>query len=246
LCGDAIYKYILNKCIHLLDFMGDKIKRTGDTSDLILQKLLQAIVDRSLTAGQPIRETQLAKEWGVSRTPVREAIRSAATMGLIEIRHNQRPLVKNFGQKDLVKLTDVRVVIELLAFDHSINSLMGSKKVKNLLVKAMELENPHESSLFTKKALQLDTSFHRLWVDTCDNQFIVLAFESLWTFIRMLQRTAANDLNRAVTALSEHNAILRAIDEGDKNIARRLLEEHLRSSTPILERLLKKQNEEND
>lgn len=219
------------------------VKRTGDTTDLILQKLLEAIVNGTFVAGQPIREAQIAREWEVSRTPVREAVRSVAAMGLIELKNNQRPVVKNFFQKDLVKLTDVRVAIELLAFDSSIDILIGSKKVKKLLISSIELQNIPSNELFTKKALALDTSLHRLWVDSCENQFIVLAYQSLWAFIRILQRVAADDLNRATTALSEHYAILQAICEGDKNIARKLLEEHLRTSTPILQKLLKKQKE---
>ncbi|MEX2336161.1 MAG: GntR family transcriptional regulator [Fulvivirga sp.] len=215
-------------------------KRTGDTSDRVLQKLLEAIVNGSFVPGDPIRETQIAKEWGVSRTPVREAVRSTAAMGLIELRNNQRPLVKNFGQKDLVKLTDVRIAIELLAFDSSIDILIRSKKVKKLLDISIKLQNFNFEDLPTEKALELDTKLHRLWVDSCDNQFIVLAFESLWTFIRILQRAAANDLNRAATALSYHNAILQAIYEGKTNVARTLLKEHLTSSTPILQELLKK------
>ncbi|MCM4164009.1 MULTISPECIES: GntR family transcriptional regulator [unclassified Arenibacter] len=220
-----------------------KTKRVGDTSDIVLQKLLEAIVNRSFAPGEPIRETQLAKDWGVSRTPVREAVRSAAAMGLMEIRHNQRPLVKDFSQKDLVKLTDVRAVIELLAFDSSIDVLIGSKKVKKLLDISIKLQNFGPDDPFTEKALELDTNLHRLWVDSCENQFIVLAFESLWTFIRILQRAAANDLNRAVIALSEHIAILQAIYKGDIHAARKLLDEHLRSSTPILQELLKEKKE---
>src|SRR5690606_7158502 len=201
-----------------------KIKRTGDTSDLLLQKLLEEIVNGTLVAGKPIRETQLALKWEVSRTPVREAVRSAAAMGLIELRPNQRPVVKNYSQKDLVKLTDVRVALELLAFDYSIDLLSGSKKVKKLLDNSKAVRNLNSNDLFTKKALELDESLHRLWIDSCENQFIVLTFESLWTFIRILQRVAANDSNRAVTALSEHLAILESIYKGEKNIARQLLE----------------------
>src|SRR5690606_23742813 len=96
------------------------------------------------------------------------------------------------------------------------------------------------NSIFIGKALELDTNLHRLWVDSCENQFIVLAFESLWTFIRILQRVAANDPNRASNALSEHIAILKAIYQNDKKLARQLLENHLRSSTPLMQQLLKK------
>lgn len=216
-----------------------KLKRTGDTSDIVLQKLLEAIVDQSFKAGEPIRETQVAKKWGVSRTPVREAVRSAAAMGLIELRKNQRSLIKPFGQKDLVKLTDVRIAIELLAFDRSIDILIGSKKVKKLLDLSIELQNIDSSELFTRKALKLDTSLHRMWVDSCENQFIALAFNSLWTFIRLLQRVAANDSKRAAKALSEHIEILQAVYDREKDKARALLEEHLRSATPILHELLR-------
>ncbi|HLT50640.1 MAG TPA: GntR family transcriptional regulator [Arenibacter sp.] len=217
-----------------------KIKRSGDTSDLLLQKLLEEIVNGTLVAGKPIRETQLALKWEVSRTPVREAVRSAAAMGLIELRPNQRPVVKNYSQEDLIKLTEVRVSLELLAFDFSIDILSSSKRTKKLLDSSIKVQNLNSNDKFTKKALQLDEDLHRLWIDSCENQFIVLTFESLWTFIRILQRAAANDSNRAARALSEHIAILEAIYEGEKNIARQLLEDHLRSSTPILQELLKK------
>ena len=215
-------------------------KRIGDTTDTVLQKLLEAIVNGSFVPGEPIRETQIAKEWGVSRTPVREAVRSAAAMGLIELRNNQRPLINNFEQKDLNKLTDVRVAIELLAFDSSIDNLIKSRKVKKLLDQSIKLQNFTAEDFRTEKALELDTNLHRLWVDSCDNRFIVLAFESLWTFIRILQRTAAGDYNRAATALYEHHAILQAMYMGKTHVARTLLKQHLTSSTPILHELLKK------
>lgn len=222
------------------------IKRAGDTADIVLQKLLEAIVNGTFVAGAPIRETQLAKDWGVSRTPVREAVRSAAAMGLIELRPNQRPLVRKFGQKDLVKLTHVRVAIELLAFDSSTHILVGSKNVKKHLDTCIELQKIDPNNLPIKKALKLDARVHRLWVDSSDNQFIVLAFDSLWTFIRILQRAAANDLNRVAIAISEHTEILRAVHEGNISIARDLLERHIRSSTPVLQALLKKVKQKTD
>ncbi|MCK0136799.1 GntR family transcriptional regulator [Arenibacter sp. S6351L] len=219
------------------------IKRSGDTSDLLLQRLLEEIVSGTLPAGKPIRETQLALKWEVSRTPVREAVRSAAAMGLIELRPNQRPLVKNYSQKDLINLTEVRIALELLAFDNSIDILIGSIKVKKLLEKSVTVQNSNLRKTLTKKALEVDTNLHRLWIDSCENQFIVFTFESLWPFIRILQRVAANDTNRASLALSEHISILKAIYEDEKELARQLLENHLRSSTPLLQQLLKKNND---
>ena len=83
------------------------------------------------------------------RTLFRKPFDVTPPWGLIELRHSLRPLLRNFGQKYFVKLKDVRVVVELLAFDRSIDVLSGLKKVKDLLDIPIQLQNPDLNDLFT-------------------------------------------------------------------------------------------------
>ena len=92
-------------------------KRAADLADRISERLVEAIVSHELLPGMPLREAKLAKEWGISRTPLREAIREAAAMGLLELRPNRMPVIRQLTADDVAKLYTVRETLELLALD---------------------------------------------------------------------------------------------------------------------------------
>lgn len=215
------------------------LKRSGNTSEALFHRLVESIVTGLLPAGEPLRESQLATLWKVSRTPVREAVRRAAALGLVELRPNYRPVVRRLSADDVAKLSAVRSALELLAYDLAVPGLRGSAKVEALWKEADALVKTASHTSWKRRALALDEALHRLWIDASNNTWIALTLSSLWTFIRILQRIAARDTSVALTSCKEHLAILAAVRSGEFQLGRKLLADHIESASEMLkERLL--------
>lgn len=211
-----------------------KTQRTADTSERVFQRLVEAIaLGSELQPGQPLREAALATSWGVSRTPVREAVRRAAAMGLVDLRPNQRPLVRALTREDVAKLFVVRESLELLALELAWNRL-DAAILKPLQDRAKALQDRKPNARWVREALRFDSDLHRLGINYCDNPWLILSMENLWTFVRILQGIVAELPQHAVTAFEEHQAIVQALADRDKFRARALLKEHLHSAALIL------------
>ena len=74
-------------------------KRKADTAKQVFQRLVEAILTGELESGIALREASLAREWNVSRTPLREAVRRAAEGGLLVLRPNQPPLIRSLDAR---------------------------------------------------------------------------------------------------------------------------------------------------
>jgi DNA-binding GntR family transcriptional regulator len=210
-----------------------KLKRSADTGERLFQRLVESIVSAELRPGEPLREARLAAEWGVSRTPLRESVRRAAALGLVELRPNQRPLVRCLTSDDVAKLFVVRETLELLALDLAWERL-DSAALEPLLRHVKSLHRKKPGAAWVREALLLDSGLHRLGIDLGGNPWLTLAMENLWTFVRILQGIVAEQPRHVASAFEEHEAILQALADRDKVRARTLLKEHLRSAAVIL------------
>ncbi|MCX6923868.1 MAG: GntR family transcriptional regulator, partial [Verrucomicrobia bacterium] len=88
-------------------------------AERIFNRLVTEIVAGKIASGQPMREAKMAKQWGVSRTPMREAVRRIAELGLLTLRPNRAPLVHAFTSRDVVGLYKMREVLEALALEEA-------------------------------------------------------------------------------------------------------------------------------
>lgn len=211
-----------------------KSKRAADTPERVFLRLVEAIVQGyKLQPGQPLRESSLAADWGVGRTPLREAVRRAAALGLVKLRPNQRPLVMKLTQEDVGKLFILRETLELLALDLAWERL-DAATLKPLLERAEALQDRTPGADWLREALLHDSELHLLSIEHCGNPWLKLTMKNLWTFVRILQGVVAESPKHAVTAFGEHQSILQALVDRDKFRARALLKEHLQSAAMFL------------
>jgi len=208
-------------------------KRSADLADRISERLVEAIVSHELPPGTALREAKLAKQWGVSRTPLREAVREAASMGLLELRPNRTPIVRELTADDVAKLYTVREVLELLALDLALERI-GPLEVQQVVREAERLKSASAGAAWTRRALELDSDIHGLWFERCDNRWLEGVLGQFWTFIRILQQVVARDPSAVQRAFQEHLLILEALGTRDHARARAALRQHIRSSADFL------------
>ncbi len=208
-------------------------KRSADLADRVFDRLIEAIVTHELEPGAPLPEVKLAKEWGFSRPPLREAIREAASMGLLELRPNRRPIIRQLTADDVAKLYLVRESLELLALDLAFERIVPGE-VQKLAQEAERLSALRPGSAWTKRALALDSQLHGLWFAQCDNRWLRQVLEQQWTFIRILQHVVARNPAAIRRAFEEHLQILAALAVRNQARALSLLQAHIRSSADFL------------
>jgi DNA-binding GntR family transcriptional regulator len=202
---------------------------SGNTlSNKIYEILLNKIINGEIKPGTRLIERDLAEEFGVSRTPIREALNRLAKDDLIEVMPHRGAYVKGLKAKDIVEIYDIRASLERLALRLAIPSIPSSE------IKRLKYMVKHNSSNTTENEIQhlvsMDREFHRLIASYCDNRRLVAMLENLANVVNVFRIMDAPIEDRAKKALQEHLAILDAIEKRDVELACKLITEHIEAS----------------
>jgi len=209
--------------------------------DIIFEKLNAAIMDGTLVQGQKITEQQISKEFGVSRTPVREALYKLTATGLIRIIPHQGFLVSKWSAKEIKDVFEIRIVLERLAIELFIKNY-SQRNVDTLGDILQKMEDAARESNFVEAA-KMNNDFHDLIVKQCGNDEIFHIMEPLKNRISIFRLISISIPLRVNTSLEEHRTILRSISRKDVERAKSLIEAHIGKVLEIIEnKLLEEQN----
>jgi DNA-binding GntR family transcriptional regulator len=207
-------------------------KRQGTTSADIFDRLIEAVLSGKFAAGSTLREAKLAREWQVSRTPMREAVRRAAEAGFLVLRPNQAPLVRPLTVQEMRDLYEVRELLELRAFARAWDQ-MDPNEIKHLHQQAADA-TPGQSRQWIKRCLAFDLALHRTWLDRCGNAWLKSDLERLYQFLRIVQSWMSADPAAMKNAHHEHLEILTALHHADKQRATAALQRHIRHAGEVV------------
>ncbi|MEO3776564.1 GntR family transcriptional regulator [Micromonospora sp. B11E3] len=182
--------------------------------------LRTAILNGELRAGQPLVEADLARSFGLSKTPVREALKTLAGVGLVTISDYRGALVRVVDARMAHNVFDVRVLLEPAAVQRAVEAGLDTGPAQDALNRAAEAADGAERSMANRE-------FHRLLYAGCDNPVFVGILDSLRDQTALITVTAWNSLPSWDTEAEEHAAILDAARRGDSDEARRLTEAHI-------------------
>lgn len=153
--------------------------------DEIRDHILELIFSDELKPGERIVETRLAKELGVSQSPVREAIRELEMIGLIENKPFQGSYVRNITLKDTVDTERVRLSLEELAIKDTVE-ILTDEQIGNLyeIIILMDYDVEQEN---VGAYLKNDVLFHKSIIEAAENQTLLKLWEQChirdWKFI---------------------------------------------------------------
>jgi len=212
------------------------LKRSGQTADQIFDRLIEAILSGEFPSGLVVREAALARDWNVSRTPLREAMRRAAESGFIVLRPNQAPIIRPLTAQDIRDLYDLREVLELhalnLAWPH-----LSDGQTESLRALATQAQ-PRYARDWANRCLKFDLALHGLWTQRCGNSWLVADLERHYQFLRIFQCWVGRDPQAMAKSYAEHVAILAALEQRDKAEALARLRRHIRASANMVEEAL--------
>jgi DNA-binding GntR family transcriptional regulator len=202
---------------------------SGSLRSRVFSQLQNDILNGLYQPGENLIETKLSEELGVSRTPIREAIRQLELEGLVQSIPNKGAIVKGISAKDIEDIYTIRMLIEGLAARWATEKI-SPEELKELK-DAAELEEFYTRKSDLNHLLQLDSRFHDIIFKASKSKPLMHTLSTFHHYVQRARSISLNSPDRAQKALEEHKAILKAIEERDADKAEKLTTEHVRNAS---------------
>ncbi|EGR4453301.1 GntR family transcriptional regulator [Vibrio cholerae] len=211
-------------------------EKESTKSENLTEYLIEAIVEGQLAPGSKISEPELAKQFQVSRGPLREALMRVEGLGLIERISHIGARVIQLSPTKLVELYAVREALEGMA------ARLAARNITEIELAGLEsLLSTHSTHIDQVEGAsyfhqQGDFDFHYRIIQASRNQQLIgLLCDELYHLLRMYRYQSPRSHSRPVEALEEHKFILRAIRQRDEELAEMLMRRHISRSRQLIE-----------
>jgi len=202
----------------------------------VYRKLRQAILKGKLKPGQKIVMADLAKTFGLSETPVREAIRRLESDGYVQFTPHTGAIVTKIDEGELVEVYLIRIALEALATrlasphitDKDIDFLMKKNQEIEAVIQQKKYENIGHINKDFHLRIYKAAPFPRLYKMICDLWDTFERWPSVFTYVPA----------RAVAAVKEHKKIIQALKNGDTDLADRLMKEQKEHAMEALQKYM--------
>ncbi|WP_157736381.1 GntR family transcriptional regulator [Corynebacterium suranareeae] len=193
----------------------------------------KVLVDPS-RQGQFLNEQELAEEIGVSRTPIREALRTLASEGLVEQIANRGTFVPVITKKQILDVMELRDLLEHHAASMSISK--GKPPIDQMRATLRQQEEILKDPQATDSIefIRLDREFHFHLLKACDNDEIIQTYDRLRVRQRAMGVQALYAVSRWREVCEEHEQIVNALESGDLEQVNRTISKHLEMTTAVL------------
>lgn len=212
-------------------------------ADRVCQQIITAIVKGEIPTGSKISEPELARTYGISRGPLREAMRRLEGLRLIERKPHIGARVVQLSVKELLEIYRVREALEGMACRLAAQ-IMPEEEIASLRAlldqHQANIEQQEGQAYFQKEG---DLDFHyRIVMASGNSKLQELLAADLYHLVRMYRYQFSLSSSRPTMALREHHQILDAIEARDEELAEMLMRRHISASRRNIESKLTQQN----
>jgi DNA-binding GntR family transcriptional regulator len=191
----------------------------------LLAKLQRDILTGKYRPGQKLTEQNLCKEYGVSRTPIREALRQLETDGLVENILNRGCFVIGLSKADYEDMFDLRKAYEIQAVKWGIERITDDEM--DTLEETFEFMEFYTMRGDLDKMLVINAGFHQVIYESAHNRMLQKTLTSYQTFLKYQRESAEYRANYLTTVLEEHRAIFKAFMDRDIRAGAEAMERHI-------------------
>lgn len=199
-------------------------------ADVVFDQLEQEILTGKYKRGEVLSEIRLSNELGVSRTPIREAVRRLQQEQLLE-EGARGSIVLGISLEDTLDMYDIRLSTESMAAGRAAERITDEELGK--MQEILELQSFYigkEGADNADKIRNLDSEFHELLYKTSGSRVFYNTLSSLHRKIAKFRKVSVSRHSRAVNSLHEHEAILEALKKHDSKEAERLTRLHIQNA----------------
>lgn len=192
------------------------------------QKIRDNILKGKYKEHEELRENTIGKELGVSRTPVREALRQLELEGLVSIIPNKGAYVTGISQKDVSDIYVIRSMLEGLCARWATEYI--TEEQLDQLDEIMLLSEFHikkEGAGVVDQVTELDSKFHEVLYEASNSKMLGHVLTDFHKYVQLARKSSMVSEERARKSIREHRQLLRAIRDKDADLAEQLANEHV-------------------
>lgn len=219
----------------------DLQKEASDKSSLrglVFHKIREDILEGKYEVGEPLTEVAISQTLGVSRTPVREALKQLELEGLVASIPNKGTVVSGISKQDIIDIYEIRSLIEGLAArwaalkitDEQLKQLEEIIELTEFYTEKNNMEHLHE----------LDSSFHEVIYEASNSKPLKHILSDFHHYAQKVRMQSIATPGRAQKSTEEHKAILEAIKNKNPEEAERLTNLHVKNVKENMMKYLKK------
>ncbi|UUV07863.1 GntR family transcriptional regulator [Ruegeria sp. YS9] len=224
----------------MMTFQDDPIQ-PGPQGNSVYQRLLDEIREGALLPGDRLREIDLSNRLGVSRTPVREAIRQLEADGLVTHVPRQGATVRSLSYAEVMELYEMRAVLEGTA------ARLAARAASDIELDELEVLNDQLAQAGTgPEAARINRVFHATLLDVAKNRFLAKSMLSLQKALLILGPSQLLDNERADAAVAEHRRIMAALKSRDSAAAEMEMRTHIQAGQRMRIRALQERDRTTD
>lgn len=210
---------------YMIRDMRNVLSLPASRTELVLEEIRRAILTRELLPGQPLVEMELAQRLGVSKTPVREALKILSGSGLVTFSPYKGASVRVVDQDLATNVYDVRLLLEPEAVARSVRAAGPGAfdKAATTLDAAAEMIKANDHAELSL----LNRAFHQALYTGCGNSLLISILDDLRDRAALISVVGWEATRSWDTEWQEHKAILVAAEAGEAARAAELLTEHI-------------------
>lgn len=214
----------------------DQRKENRSLTSIIFERVREDILNGKYANGDKIVEAKLADELGVSRTPVREALKQLELDGLVESLPNRGVVVKGITTQDIDDIYSIRLAIEAIAAKWAVER-MDNEEVEQLkeIYDLMEFYTFKED---VEKTFELNTKFHETMYRGTKSRYLEHVLKDFQLFIKSTRSESLKSEGRIDRALKEHKHIVDAFKERNSDKAVEAVVNHIVNSRTNVNRIM--------
>ena len=210
--------------------------------DVVFNTLREAILKGELQPGERLMELQLASKLGVSRTPIREAIRMLEQEGLAVTMPRKGAEVARMTLKDMEDVLEVREALDELAARIACAKI-NDEQLENLKSIRDEFKKSLDSG-DVKKIAEEDVRFHDAIYEATDNAKLIALTNNIREQMYRYRVEYLKDQNNYPILIAEHDAIVNALEQRDKEMVTAEMHTHVVNQAVAVKAVIQKQDEE--
>lgn len=204
--------------------------------DVVFDTLRQAILKGDMEPGERLMEITLANKLGVSRTPIREAIRKLELEGLVNMIPRKGAVVASISEKDMRDVLEVRITLEELAVKLAIKN-MTDEDIEALRQASKDFENAVISHDVVT-IVEADVAFHDIIYNKTQNNRLIQIINNLREQMYRYRLEYIKDARTHSILINEHNDIIECIRNKNVEDAKNAVREHIANQEKSIVRLI--------
>jgi DNA-binding GntR family transcriptional regulator len=208
----------------------------GNRTDGVFETLKEAILTQAIAPGTPLIEAHLAEEFGLSKTPVREALLRLSKENLVDLENTRGASVHRLTPEEIRDIFEMRLHLEPLGLERGARFL-AQRELQALEKLLLDAEKAMARKDFAKLS-RLNIAFHRGLYAHAPNRLLVQCLDGLNDRRRLLSLQGWQRENRSQQEWQEHRTILESVRAGQIKLARKQLVEHIKGFSRLIEKHL--------